>query len=156
MLLKRNTPQNIVIGGIPGAMPPLIGWAAVTNNLSLEPFILFLIIFLWTPPHFWSLALKSNGDYKLAKIPMFPVVFGRAVTLRYILIYTVLLVVVSTLPFFLDMVSVYYFVFALFLGAIFIYCAVRMFSDDTYYLKTFKYSIFYLFLLFLLLARNKL
>jgi len=156
MWLKRSTVQNIVIGGISGALPPIIGWAAVTNSVSIESIVMFLIIFLWTPPHFWALSLKSDADYRLANVPMLSVVEGPATTLKHILIYTILLVGASLLPFFLGMTTVYYLISASLLGLGFVYCAIKMFTDKSYYLKTFKYSILYLFLLFLVLAGSKL
>jgi len=156
MWLKRRTVQNIVIGGIAGALPPMIGWAAVTNSISVESVTLFMIIFLWTPPHFWALALKSDRDYKLANIPMLPGVAGRISTLKHILVYTVILVATSLLPFFLQMAGVYYLLFSFLLGLGFLYYAIKMFTNSNYYIKTFKYSILYLFLLFLLLAVDKL
>jgi heme o synthase len=154
--LKRSSVQNIVIGGISGALPPVIGWASVTNSITIESITLFFIIFLWTPPHFWALALKTSQDYKLANIPMLPGVAGRMVTLKHILIYTIVLSATSLLPFFLGMAGIYYLMLALFLGVCFIYYTVRMFANSDYYIKTFKYSILYLFLLFLSLALNKL
>jgi protoheme IX farnesyltransferase len=116
--LKRYTPQNIVIGGAAGALPPVIGWAAATGNIGLEPLVLFLIIFLWTPPHFWALSLNRADEYSRAGIPMLPVVAGRAATTRQILIYTVLLLPVSLLPWALGFAGAIYGAAAAICGAL--------------------------------------
>jgi protoheme IX farnesyltransferase len=150
--LKRTTRQNIVIGGAAGALPPVIGWAAATGEVGLEPLTLFLIIFLWTPPHFWALALNRTGDYARAGVPMLPVVAGRAVTARQILIYSALLVLASGLPWVLGLASAMYGAIAAFCGAIFLLLAGRVSgsagADRRAAHRLFKFSIFYLFALF--------
>jgi protoheme IX farnesyltransferase len=148
--LKRRTPQNIVIGGAAGALPPIVAWAAVTGEVTLLPVLMFAIIFLWTPPHFWALALYRTADYDRVGVPMLPVVSGRRSTLRQILAYTVLLVLVSLSPTALGLVGVTYGLSALVLGLVFLAYAVRLWRQDRDLLamRTFRYSIFYLFLLF--------
>ncbi|CAN5446171.1 heme o synthase [soil metagenome] len=153
LYLKRATPQNIVIGGLAGAAPPLLGWTAVTGHIDPHSLLLVLIIFVWTPPHFWALAIHREKEYAKAKIPMLPVTHGVAFTKLSIVLYTLLLLVVSILPFVTGMSGVVYFVGALALGLGFLYYALRlMFSDKTVFaMKTFRYSIFYLGCLFILL-----
>ena len=150
--LKRCTPQNIVIGGAAGALPPAIGWAAATGTISLEPIILFLIVFLWTPPHFWALALNRSAEYARAGIPMLPVVAGRAATTRQILIYSILLVPISLLPSVLGFAGVIYGVVAVVCGALFVALTWRlhrsMATDRVAANRLFAFSIFYLFALF--------
>jgi protoheme IX farnesyltransferase len=150
--LKRCTPQNIVIGGAAGALPPTIGWAAATGEIGLEPFILFLIVFLWTPPHFWALALNRIDEYARAGIPMLPVVAGRAATTRQILIYSVLLVPISVLPSVLGFAGVIYGATAVICGAIFVALAWwlhrSMATNRVAANRLFAFSIFYLFALF--------
>jgi protoheme IX farnesyltransferase len=148
--LKRATPQNIVIGGAAGAFPPLIGWASVTGDVSLYPAVLFLIIFLWTPPHFWALALYRSGDYARAGIPMLPVTAGADETRRQILFYTYLLVPVTMLPVFMGEAGLLYAVVALPLGALFLLHAraLKLQRTDAAARKLFLYSILYLFCLF--------
>jgi protoheme IX farnesyltransferase len=149
--LKRSTPQNIVIGGAAGALPPVIGWAAVTGSLSIEPLLLFAIIFMWTPPHFWALALVKNGDYKAANIPMLPVVAGSLETRRQIVIYAVLLAPLAVVPSFIGMASVGYGVIAALAGLLFVAMSLQLFKtgNDKHAMRLFAYSILYLFLLFL-------
>ena len=149
--LKRSTPQNIVIGGAAGALPPVIGWAAVSGSLSIEPLLLFAIIFMWTPPHFWALALFRNEDYTRAGVPMMPVVAGEAETRRQILIYAVLLAPLGVLPAFIGMSSLLYGVVAAGLGLNFIRLsrALMRSPDDSTARRLFGFSIVYLFLLFL-------
>jgi len=154
--LKRRTPQNIVIGGAAGAFPPLIGWAAVTGDVALAPLMLFLLIFMWTPPHFWSLALYRCRDYERVGVPMLPVVAGAAETKRQILIYTLLLVPLALSPYFFGMGGLVYLVCASIMAGLFVFCAIRLFreqegSGDKAAKQMFAYSIFYLFLLFALL-----
>src|SRR5262249_12641085 len=120
MWLKRSTPQNIVIGGAAGALPPVIGWAAAGGGFGLQPFVLFLIVFLWTPPHFWALSLNRAGEYARAGVPMLPVVAGRAETMRQILIYTMLLVPISFLPWALGFAGTIYVVTVAVCGTAFI------------------------------------
>ena len=149
--LKRSTPQNIVIGGAAGALPPVIGWAAVSGSLSIEPLLLFAIIFMWTPPHFWALALFRNEDYTRAGVPMMPVVAGEAETRRQILIYAVLLAPLGVLPVFIGMSSLLYGAVAAGLGLNFIRLsrALMRSPDDAAARRLFGFSIVYLFLLFL-------
>ncbi len=149
-LLKPATPQNIVIGGLSGAMPPALGWVAVTNQLSAEAWLLVLIIFVWTPPHFWALALYRREDYVRAGLPMLPVTHGEKFTLLNILLYTLILLAASILPYIYGMSGIFYLVSAIVLSSIFVYyaiCLYRSYSDQLAR-KTFKYSISYLALLF--------
>jgi protoheme IX farnesyltransferase len=150
VVLKPATPQNIVIGGASGAMPPVLGWAAVTGEVSAESLILFLIIFLWTPPHFWSLALYRTKDYVRAGLPMLPVTHGPRYTKLMIVLYTCALVAVTLLPFAMRMSGALYLVAALGLGGVFICYVVELYRNYTDLLSraTFKYSIFYLAALF--------
>ncbi|MEQ9116444.1 MAG: heme o synthase [Rickettsiales bacterium] len=154
IFLKRRTPQNIVIGGAAGAFPPVIGWTAVTDSISIEPIIMFLIIFLWTPPHFWALALAKSDDYKKAKIPMMPNAKGHSYTKKQIVIYAVLLWIASVAPYFLDMASSVYLIGAVILSSIFAYLCIKtvFVREKAFYMKTFGFSIFYLFALFGLLV----
>jgi protoheme IX farnesyltransferase len=150
--LKRSTPQNIVIGGAAGALPPVIGWAAATGSVGLEPLALFLIIFLWTPPHFWALALNRTDDYARAGVPMLPVVVGRAATTRQILIYSGLLALASELPWVLGFAGTVYGAIAAICGALFLLLARRLNEsvevDRRVAHRLFVFSIFYLFVLF--------
>jgi protoheme IX farnesyltransferase len=154
MWLKRWTPQNIVIGGAAGAIPPVIGWAAVTGTVSLESIVLFLIIFLWTPPHFWALALFKSEDYARAGIPMMPNVAGQASTRRQIFAYALILAPVGVLPWALGFTTPAYGVFAVLLGAGFVWYAwkVLQMADDDHVMKPakalFGYSLLYLFAIF--------
>lgn len=150
VFLKPNTPYNIVLGGAAGATPPLLGWTAVTGEVHTEALLLFLIIFIWTPPHFWALAIKRREEYSKADVPMLPVTHGVAFTKQQILLYTLLLVVVSIVPFFIEMGGLIYLSGALALGLGFIWHAVRLFRDagDRHAGPTFGYSIFYLSMLF--------
>ena len=148
--LKRRTPQNIVIGGAAGAFPPMIGWAAVTGAVSLESIALFLIIFVWTPPHFWALALYRADDYAKAGVPMLPVVAGKAETRRQVLIYTSLLVPLSFAPLLLGMAGMAYGAAAAVMGARFLLLAVRVLRERGEFAarRMFRFSILYLFVLF--------
>jgi len=148
--LKRRTPQNIVIGGAAGAFPPMLGWAAVTGAISLDSITLFLIIFMWTPPHFWALALYRAGDYAKAGVPMLPVVAGKAATRRQILIYTSLLVPLSFAPLVLGMAGIVYGAAVAFMGACFLLLAVRVLRErgGRAARRMFRFSILYLFVLF--------
>jgi len=150
VLLKPLTPQNIVIGGASGAMPPVLGWAAVTGEVSVDAAILFLIIFAWTPPHFWSLALYRTEDYARAGVPMLPVTHGKPYTRLQVLLYTLILFAVSLLPYVVRMSGALYFVAALALGGVFLGYALRIYLaySDALARRTFRYSIAYLALLF--------
>ena len=153
--LKRSTPQNIVIGGAAGAFPPMIGWAAVTGSLSLEPVLLFLIIFFWTPPHFWALALYRTEDYARARIPMLPVVSGDASTRRQIMLYTLVLVPLGVAPWAFGYTGALYGVTALVTGAIMVMLGWQVFREsrpaERASRNLFAFSILYLFLLFAVL-----
>jgi len=151
--LKRATPQNIVIGGIFGAAPPLFGWTAVTNSIDPGGLLLVLIIFAWTPPHFWALAIDRMEDYKKADIPMLPVTHGEAYTKLHILLYTIIMIIVSILPFLIGMSNILYFISALALGAGFLYWSLVLYKGNNRKapMDTFRYSILYLGLLFLAL-----
>jgi len=150
VVLKPATPQNIVIGGASGAMPPVLGWAAVANEVSAPALVLFLIIFVWTPPHFWALALYRVEDYKLSGLPMLPVTHGSQFTRLNILLYTFLLLATTLLPFLIGMSGLLYLVSALVLGGVFLAYAWRLWRHYTDALsrRTFGYSIFYLAALF--------
>jgi len=156
--LKRSTPQNIVIGGAAGAVPPLVAWAAVTGGLSGTAFYLFAIIFFWTPPHFWALSLLMKDEYAKAGVPMLPVVRGETETRRQILLYTVLLYAVTQLPFCAGGFGVEYLIVSMALGAAFIYCAVRLLrsADRRWALRTYLFSLSYLALLFLAMPLDRL
>ena len=150
VLLKPMTPQNIVIGGASGAMPPVLGWAAATGDVPFQALLLFLIIFAWTPPHFWALALYRKNEYAKAGVPMLPVTHGDAFTRLHVLLYTVILIAVTLLPFATRMSGVLYLVSVLLLDAVFLYYAIRIYRDysDRLAQTTFRYSIHYLMLLF--------
>jgi protoheme IX farnesyltransferase len=146
VFLKWRTPQNIVIGGAAGAMPPVLGWTAVTGSVDPHALLLFLIIFAWTPPHFWALAIHRKDDYARADIPMLPVTHGVAFTRTYVLLYTLVLIVISLLPFVTRMSGVLYLAASLILGAGFLYQALALYrgEDKRAPYRTFKYSIHYL------------
>lgn len=153
MWLKRRTPQNIVIGGAAGAFPPMIGWAAVTGTVTLESIVLFAIIFLWTPPHFWALSLFIGKDYEKAGVPMLPVVSGERVTRNQILLYSLLLAPVAVLPWVMGFAGDVYGVASVVLGAMFLWGAVNVWrAQEKAEQKLFAFSIVYLFLLFAVLA----
>lgn len=158
MWLKRKTPQNIVIGGAAGAFPPMIGWASVTGNVSLESILLFLIIFLWTPPHFWALALLRLRDYERVGIPMLPVVSGSDETRRQIFAYSVLLVPSAILPYFIGLGSIFYGFASVVLGGIFLYLAISVWrtkegrASEQACKRLFWFSIIYLYSLFAILV----
>lgn len=151
--LKRATPQNIVIAGLAGAMPPLLGWTAITNELHGHAWLLVMIIFIWTPPHFWALAIHRKEDYAKADIPMLPVTHGVDYTKTSILLYTVLLAIVCVLPVLVGMSGVLYFVASTILSLGFIYSAwvLKYRSDEQSAITTFKYSIYHLMMLFIAL-----
>ena len=150
LLLKPATPQNIVIGGLSGAMPPALGWAAVANDLPAEAWLLVLIIFTWTPPHFWALALYRREDYKQSGLPMLPVTHGERFTLLHILLYTLVLIAATILPFIYKMSGYFYLASALVLGGMFLAYAIALFRNysDDLAKRTFRFSIIYLSLLF--------
>ena len=157
--LKRRTPQNIVIGGAAGAFPPMVGWAAVTGSVSIESAVLFAIIFMWTPPHFWALALYRARDYERVGVPMLPVVSGLAETRRQILVYSVLLAVIAVTPWFIGLGGLAYLAISGLMGARFVWLAVLVFRDgdsddraaDQRAKALFVFSIYYLFALFAVL-----
>lgn len=157
MWLKRSSPQNIVIGGAAGACPPMIGWAAATGTVSLESIILFLIIFMWTPPHFWALALYRIRDYERVQIPMLPVVAGPDETRWQILLYSLLLAPLATLPYFIGFAGLFYAAASTGLGVLFLLLAFRVYSRrngaqaEQAAKRLFSFSILYLFLLFAIL-----
>lgn len=158
--LKRATPQNIVIGGLSGAMPPLLGWTAVSGHISPEGLLLVLIIFVWTPPHFWALAIYRVNDYATANIPMLPVTHGVPYTKLSLLLYTILLSAISLLPFAVKMAGGLYLTIALCLNAIFLYLAIKLYSatqdlQRRLAIRTFHFSQVYLLLLFLALLIEK-
>jgi heme o synthase len=167
MWLKRRTPQNIVIGGAAGAFPPVIGWMAVTGTIDLVPLLLFAIVFFWTPPHFWSLALFANADYQRAGVPMLPVVAGARETRRQIVLYTLLLAPISLTPWLIGFSGLVYGLAAILLGCGFLASVCRVATDrqdpsgisqtgDAPARAAFKYSILYLFALFAALAVDRL
>jgi protoheme IX farnesyltransferase len=167
MWLKRRTPQNIVIGGAAGAFPAVIGWAAVTGSIGMVPLLLFAIVFFWTPPHFWSLALFANDDYARAGVPMLPVVSGARETRRQIMLYTVLLLPLSLAPWYIGFSGPIYGITAATLGIGFLVCAYRVLTDrqdesgisltnDSPARASFRFSIMYLFLLFAAFAIDRL
>lgn len=149
--LKRATPQNIVIGGAAGAAPPILGWTAVTNEIEAGALLMFLIVFVWTPPHFWALAIARKEEYAKVDIPMLPVTHGEAYTRLNILLYTILLVLVTILPYLIGMSGIIYLLSAIVLDGYFLYYAIRMYRDPDDVelpMKTFRFSISYLGFLF--------
>ena len=152
--LKRKTPQNIVIGGASGALPPVIGWAIATNGIALEPIILFLIIFIWTPSHFWALSLYKSEDYRKAKIPMLPITSGIRTTKLNIFIYALILFPIAILPFFLNYYGLIYLILAAVLSGYYVFISYKLFKEKDSILekklaiKLFGYSILYLFMIF--------
>ncbi|USG62163.1 heme o synthase [Sneathiella marina] len=158
MWLKRRTPQNIVIGGAAGAFPPMIGWAAVSGDVSVESMVLFAIIFMWTPPHFWALSLWRDIDYAKAGVPMLPVVAGREATRKQVVLYSILLFPVAIMPYFLGYAGIFYGFGATILSGLFILGAIKVFAkkDESSAKQLFAYSILYLFLLFAILLGESL
>ena len=152
--LKRKTPQNIVIGGASGALPPVIGWAIATNGIALEPIILFLIIFIWTPSHFWALSLYKSEDYRKARIPMLPITSGIRTTKLNIFIYALILFPIAILPFFLNYYGLIYLILAAVLSGYYVFISYKLFKEKDSNLekklaiKLFGYSILYLFMIF--------
>ena len=155
--LKRKTPQNIVIGGAAGALPPVIGWTIATGQISIEPIILFLIIFLWTPSHFWALSLYKAGDYKIAKIPMLPVIAGTQKTKLNILIYSLMMAPIVMAPYFFNLGGLVYLSISLIMTSYYVLLCYKLFMENRskesniIARKIFVYSIFYLFVIFFLL-----
>jgi len=160
--LKRKTPQNIVIGGASGALPPVIGWAIATNGISLEPIILFLIIFIWTPSHFWALSLYKSEDYRKAKIPMLPITSGVRTTKFNILIYAIILFPIALSPYFFNYSGLIYFIFSILLSSYYVFISYKLFKEKSSALekklasKLFGYSILYLFMIFTSILIDKL
>ena len=154
--LKRATPQNIVIGGLAGAAPPLLGWAAISNTVDPYALLLVLIIFVWTPPHFWALAIYRKDEYAKESIPMLPVTHGVAFTKLQIVLYTIILFLVSLLPYIVLMSGVIYLISALVLSTVFLYYSIKLYlgEGDEYAMKTFTYSIYYIFLIFIALLAD--
>jgi protoheme IX farnesyltransferase len=150
VILKPMTPQNIVIGGASGAMPPVLGWAAVTGDVTPQALTLFLIIFAWTPPHFWALALYRKHEYAKAGVPMLPVTHGDKFTRLHVLLYTIVLLACSALPFVTRLSGMPYLIAAMVLGAVFLFYAVKIYTEysDALARRTFRYSILYLTLIF--------
>lgn len=154
--LKRSSIYNVVIGGASGALPPIIGWTSVTSEISIESITLFLIIFLWTPPHSWALALFRSDDYKKCNIPMMPVIKGSVYTKKQMLVYTILMCISTTLPYMLNMVNIKYFIIAMILNIVFIKLSLEIFfKNDKADKKLFLYSILYLTLIFIALIACK-
>jgi len=157
MWLKRSSVQNVVIGGAAGALPPMIGWASVTGDISWQSFTLFAIIFMWTPPHSWALTLFRLQDYRDCSIPMMPVIKGKLYTKKQIVFYSILMVITVSMPYFLEMAGINYLIVSSFLGCIFLYHTVLLFQDQdgTRAKKLFWFSILYLFIIFLSLILFK-
>jgi len=159
--LKRKTPQNIVIGGASGALPPVIGWAIATNEITLEPIILFLIIFIWTPSHFWALSLYKSEDYRKAKIPMLPVTSGIRTTKFNIFLYALILFPVAILPYFLNFAGLTYLIFATMLSSYYLLISYKLLNEKNTVIekklatKLFSYSILYLFMIFVFVLIDK-
>lgn len=156
-LLKRATPQNIVIGGLAGAMPPLLGWVSETGTLSAEPWLLVMIVFTWTPPHFWALAIERKRDYARANVPMLPVTHGDAFCKTVILLYTILLFLVCLLPFLIGMSGLFYLIVSCLINIIFFVHAVELkwYTKKNSAMKLFRFSIWHLMLLFTTLLLDK-
>ena len=154
--LKRATPQNIVIGGLAGAAPPLLGWASISNSIDPYALLLVLIIFVWTPPHFWALAIYRKEEYAKESIPMLPVTHGVAFTKLQIVLYTIILFIVSILPYVVLMSGEIYLVSSVILSSIFLYYSIKLYitDDDSIAMKTFNFSIYYIFLIFIALLAD--
>ena len=154
--LKRATPQNIVIGGLAGAAPPLLGWASISNSIDPYALLLVLIIFVWTPPHFWALAIYRKEEYAKESIPMLPVTHGVAFTKLQIVLYTIILFIVSILPYIVLMSGEIYLVSSVILSSIFLYYSIQLYitDDDSIAMKTFNFSIYYIFLIFIALLAD--
>ena len=160
--LKRKTPQNIVIGGAAGALPPVIGWTIATGQISIEPIILFLIIFFWTPSHFWALSLYKAGDYKRAKIPMLPIIAGTQKTKFNILLYALAMIPIATAPYFFNFASLIYLIISSTMTTYYVFLCHKLFKENNSKVsnliarKIFIFSIFYLFIIFLVLLIDNL
>ena len=156
VFLKRATPQNIVIGGLAGAAPPLLGWTSISNSIDPNALLLVLIIFVWTPPHFWALAIYRRDDYAKEAIPMLPVTHGIKFTKLQIILYTILLLIVSILPYIVLMSGRIYLFSALFLGLFYLYSSIKMYltDDEKYPMISFQYSVYYIFLIFIALLAD--
>ncbi len=156
--LKRSTPQNIVIGGAAGALPPMVGWAAVSGAVTIESIALFVLIFVWTPPHFWALALVKNDDYTQAGVPMMPVIAGAHETRKQIVLYSLVLAPVGVLPYSLGMASLFYGLGAAVMGAVFVGLSIMLYQQktDAAAWRLFKFSVLYLFILFAGLVADRL
>ena len=154
--LKRATPQNIVIGGLAGAAPPLLGWSSISNSIDPYALLLVLIIFVWTPPHFWALAIYRKDEYAKESIPMLPVTHGVAFTKLQIVLYTIILFIVSILPYVVLMSGEIYLVSSVILSSMFLYYSIKLYfsNDDSVAMKTFNFSIYYIFLIFLALLAD--
>ena len=154
--LKRATPQNIVIGGLAGAAPPLLGWASISNSIDPYALLLVLIIFVWTPPHFWALAIYRKEEYAKESIPMLPVTHGVAFTKLQIVLYTIILFIVSILPYVVLMSGEIYLVSSVILSSIFLYYSIKLYitDNDSIAMKTFNFSIYYIFLIFIALLAD--
>ena len=157
ILLKRRTPQNIVIGGAAGSLPPVIGWVSMTGDISLFPVLMFMIIFFWTPPHFWALALVKSEDYKIARIPMMPNVVGKLSTKKQIIFYSILVLLFSILPYFLGFAGYVYISCTLIMSIIFVILSIGLIvlPNNKLEIPLFVYSIFYLFGVFIFLVFDK-
>ena len=159
--LKRKTPQNIVIGGAAGALPPVIGWAIATNGISIEPIILFLIIFIWTPSHFWALSLYKTDDYRKARIPMLPITSGIKATKLNIFVYALILFPTALLPYFFNFSELIYLIFAIFLSSYYLFISYKLLKTEDPIVekklatKLFAYSILYLFMIFVFILIDK-
>ena len=160
--LKRKTPQNIVIGGAAGALPPVIGWTIATGQITIEPIILFLIIFFWTPSHFWALSLYKAGDYKKAKIPMLPIISGIQTTKLNILVYALIMMPFVIAPYFFNFASIFYFTVSIIMSTYYVFLCFNLFKENNsksinfLAKKIFIFSIFYLFIIFLVLLIDNL
>jgi len=159
--LKRKTPQNIVIGGVAGALPPVIGWAIATNGISLEPIILFLIIFVWTPSHFWALSLYKTDDYRKARIPMLPITSGIKTTKFNIFIYSLILFPIALLPYFFNFSGLFYLILSTIISGYYVFISYRLLKEKNpvtekkLAVKLFGYSILYLFAIFIFILIDK-
>ena len=155
LYLKHKTPQNIVLGGLYGSLPPLLGWCSLSNSLDPQALLLPLIIFVWTPPHFWALAIDRVDDYQKARIPMLPVTHGITYTSLFILFYNLLLLAVTLLPFVTGMLGFFYLCAALFLNLLYFFYNIRLFYQPSLAMNSFKFSIVYLYVLFVVMLFDR-